>query len=296
MGRRGCRVRSHKRLKSLVAFRPGFVLPAVAAQTVATLQRFTHNRLLLNVVTGGSSTEQRAYGDFLDHDARYQRTDEFLSVVRGVWSGPGFDFEGKHYRVQKAGLTQPLEQTPTIYFGGASAAAERVAAKHADVYLTWGETPPMLAPRIASVRAQAEKLGRRLRMAEQGERLSLLDDLHAEAKQLAARPTRRASVSKRPLADHPDHGRARAESRGGTVEQTLPVYGLVLLDSASRDQPAQRMTRSGLPLGLQIVGRHFEEALVLRLASALASGTRSPHRPAPRMAMAPTKGLTRCLA
>jgi alkanesulfonate monooxygenase len=175
-----------KRLKSLVAFRPGFVLPAVAAQTVATLQRFTQNRLLLNVVTGGSSAEQRAYGDFLDHDARYERTDEFLSVVRGVWAGPGFDFEGKHYRVQKAGLAQPLEQTPTIYFGGASAAAERVAAKHADVYLTWGETPPMLAPRIASVRAQAEKLGRNLRI---GIRLHLIsrdseDEAWREAQRL----------------------------------------------------------------------------------------------------------------
>jgi len=76
------------RLKSLVAFRPGFVLPAVAAQTVATLQRFTGNRLLLNVVTGGNSAEQRGFGDFLDHDARYERTDEFLSVVR-LWAGIG---------------------------------------------------------------------------------------------------------------------------------------------------------------------------------------------------------------
>lgn len=175
-----------RRLKSLVAFRPGFVLPAVAAQTVATLQRFTNNRLLLNVVTGGSSTEQRAYGDFLDHDARYERTDEFLSVVRGVWSGPGFTFEGKHYRVDRGGLTQPLSTTPTIYFGGASEAAERVAAKHADVYLTWGETPPMLRPRIESLREQANKHGRKPRI---GVRLHLIsrdseEDAWREAERL----------------------------------------------------------------------------------------------------------------
>lgn len=167
------------RLKSLVAFRPGFVLPAVAAQTVASLQRFTGNRLLLNVVTGGSSSEQKAYGDFLDHDARYERTDEFLTVVRGVWAGRGFDFEGQHYRIENGGLVQPLAETPTIYFGGASAAAERVAAKHADVYLTWGETPPMLRPRIASVRGQAAEHGRRLRF---GIRLHLISrDTEAEA-------------------------------------------------------------------------------------------------------------------
>lgn len=177
--------RATTRLKSLVAFRPGFVLPAVAAQTVATLQRFTENRLLLNVVTGGSSREQRGYGDFLDHDARYERTDEFLSVVRGIWRGPGFSFEGRHYLVENGGLIQPLEQVPTIYFGGASAAAERVAAKHADVFLTWGETPPMLVSRVRSVRAQAAAHGRKLRI---GVRLHLISrDTEAEAWQEAQR-------------------------------------------------------------------------------------------------------------
>lgn len=167
------------RLKSLVAFRPGFVLPAVAAHTVASLQRFTSNRILLNVVTGGSSTEQQAYGDFLGHDERYERTDEFLNVVRGIWAGRGFDFEGAHYRVKNGGLAQPLKRVPTIYFGGASAAAERVAAKHADVYLTWGETPPMIQPRIASLRAQAAAHGRSLRF---GVRIHLISrDTEAEA-------------------------------------------------------------------------------------------------------------------
>jgi alkanesulfonate monooxygenase len=151
------------RLKPLVAFRPGFVLPAVAAQTAASLQRLTGGRLLLNVVTGGSAAEQRSYGDFLDHDERYERTDEFLTIARGVWRGRGFDFSGKHYRVENAGLIKPLAHPPTIYFGGASPAAERVAAKHADVYLAWGETPPMLRERIRSVKAQAAQHGRTLR-------------------------------------------------------------------------------------------------------------------------------------
>jgi len=151
------------RLKPLVAFRPGFVLPAVAAQTAASLHRLIGGRLLLNVVTGGSTAEQRSFGDFLDHDARYARTDEFLSVVKGVWAGGRFDFEGKYYRVEGAALAVPLAQTPTIYFGGASVAAQQVAAKHADVYLAWGETPPMLAERITSMREQAAAHGRTLR-------------------------------------------------------------------------------------------------------------------------------------
>ncbi|MET0413796.1 MAG: LLM class flavin-dependent oxidoreductase, partial [Polyangiaceae bacterium] len=157
-------VAQHTRnFKPLVAFRPGFVLPAVSAQTAASFQRLTGGRLILNVVTGGSSAEQQAYGDFLDHDARYERTDEFLEVVQRTWQGKKFDYEGKYYQIKNGGLVQPLEDRPTIYFGGASPAAERVSAKHADVHLTWGESPPMIAPRIASLREQAAKHDRSLR-------------------------------------------------------------------------------------------------------------------------------------
>ena len=179
-------VAAHTRtLKPLVAFRPGFVLPAVAAQTAASLQRLSGNRLLLNVVTGGSSREQRSFGDFLDHDERYERTDEFLSVVRAAWRGPGLNHEGKYYRVENGGLVQALPTTPTIYFGGASAAAEKVAARHADVYLTWGETPPMVRERIASVRRQSEALDRRVRF---GIRLHVITrDTEEEAWQEAKR-------------------------------------------------------------------------------------------------------------
>ena len=76
-----------ERLKFLVAFRPGLLSPTLAAQMAATFQRLSGGRLLLNVVTGGEAAEQRAYGDFLDKDARYARTDEFLHVVRGAVAG-----------------------------------------------------------------------------------------------------------------------------------------------------------------------------------------------------------------
>ncbi|QEI06694.1 LLM class flavin-dependent oxidoreductase [Pigmentiphaga aceris] len=155
--------RDTTRLKFLVAFRPGFVLPAVAAQTAQSLQRITGNRLLLNVVTGGSSTEQQGYGDFLDHDERYARTGEFLDIVRQVWTQRGVDYSGDHYRLRNGGLLKPLSQTPPIYFGGASAAAEPIAAQFADTYLLWGETPDMVRERIERVDELAAQAGRQLR-------------------------------------------------------------------------------------------------------------------------------------
>ncbi|MBM9507518.1 LLM class flavin-dependent oxidoreductase [Actinacidiphila acididurans] len=152
-----------RRLKFLVAFRPGVVSPVLAAQMAATYQRVTRGRLLLNVVTGGDSTEQRRFGDHLDHDSRYARTAEFLSVVRGVWRGEPFDFHGEHYQVEGGLTALPPDPMPQIFFGGSSPAAGPVAARHSDVYLTWGEPPAQVAEKIAWIRSLAEAEGRTVR-------------------------------------------------------------------------------------------------------------------------------------
>jgi alkanesulfonate monooxygenase len=156
-------VRETTRLKFLVAFRPGLMSPTLAAQMAATYQRMSRGRLLLNVVTGGEAEEQARFGDRLDHDARYARTDEFLSVVRGAWSDAPFDFAGDHYEVTGAQTREAPDPLPRIYFGGSSPAAGPVAARHSDVYLTWGEPPAQVADKIAWIRRLAEAQGRRVR-------------------------------------------------------------------------------------------------------------------------------------
>lgn len=152
-----------ERLKFLVAFRPGFVSPTLAAQMASTFQRQTGGRLLLNVVTGGESHEQRAYGDFLDKDARYRRTGEFLQIVRELWDGKTVDLSGEHLEVEDAKLARVPDPVPEIYFGGSSPIAGEIAARHVDVYLTWGEPPAQVAEKIAWVRGLAEKEGRSVR-------------------------------------------------------------------------------------------------------------------------------------
>ncbi|WP_062444131.1 LLM class flavin-dependent oxidoreductase [Herbidospora daliensis] len=150
------------RLKFLVAFRPGLLSPTLAAQMAATYQRVSGGRLLLNVVTGGETAEQARFGDHLSKDERYARTDEFLSVVRGAWQG-GFDFTGAYYDVADARVAAPPEPTPEIYFGGSSGAAGPVAARHADVYLTWGEPPAQVGEKLSWIRELAAREGRTLR-------------------------------------------------------------------------------------------------------------------------------------
>ncbi|GAA3536549.1 LLM class flavin-dependent oxidoreductase [Streptomyces osmaniensis] len=152
-----------QRLKFLVAFRPGFVSPTLAAQMASTFQRQSGGRLLLNVVTGGESQEQRAYGDFLDKDDRYRRTGEFLQVVRGLWEGQTVDLVGEHLQIEGAKLARVPDPVPEVYFGGSSPIAGKIAARHADVYLTWGEPPAAVAEKIARIRGLAEKDGRSVR-------------------------------------------------------------------------------------------------------------------------------------
>jgi alkanesulfonate monooxygenase len=152
-----------ERLKFLVAFRPGLTSPFLAAQMAGTFQNLSGGRLLLNVVTGGESHEQRMYGDFEDKDARYARCDEFLTVVRALWRGETVDLDGEHLRVEGARLGQIPDPVPAIYFGGSSPAAGDVAARHADVYLTWGERPDAVREKIEWIRKLAANEGREIR-------------------------------------------------------------------------------------------------------------------------------------
>ncbi|HYP90924.1 MAG TPA: FMNH2-dependent alkanesulfonate monooxygenase [Polyangiaceae bacterium] len=156
---------STRQLKFLVALRPGIIAPTAGARIAATLDRLSGGRLLINVVTGGDPSEAAGDGVFLDHDARYRQTDEFLEIWRRVSAGETVDYEGKHLRVQGAKILYPPAQRPypPLYFGGSSPAAHDLAAKHVDVYLTWGEPPAAVGEKIRDMRARAEKLGRTLR-------------------------------------------------------------------------------------------------------------------------------------
>ncbi|MEH3146704.1 MAG: FMNH2-dependent alkanesulfonate monooxygenase [Methylobacterium frigidaeris] len=151
-----------RRLRFLVAVRPGLQEPAAAARMAATLDRISDGRLLINVVTGGDPVELRGDGVFLSHDERYAVTDEFLHVWRGLLAGETVTYEGRHLRVEEGRVIFPPVQRPypPLYFGGSSEAGIAVAAEHCDVYLTWGEPPAQVAEKLAGARAAAEARGK----------------------------------------------------------------------------------------------------------------------------------------
>jgi alkanesulfonate monooxygenase len=162
-------IHATQRLKFLVAIRPGLSSPGLSARMASTFDRLSNGRLLINVVTGGDPSELAGDGIFNDHDTRYEITDEFLSIWRGLLETShekgSFDFDGKHLSAQGGKVLYPPVQKkhPPLWFGGSSAAAHEIAAKHIDTYLTWGEPPAEVEKKLADIRRRAAAEGREIR-------------------------------------------------------------------------------------------------------------------------------------
>lgn len=148
----------------LIAHRPGFVAPTQVGRHLATLDHLSGGgRVAIHHITGGSDADQARDGDFVDKDARYRRTAEFIRVLRSTLYGTEpFDFDGEFYRFRDAfsPLKPVTEAGIPIFFGGLSDAAIEVGGAHADVYALWAEPLAATEERIARIRAEAAAHGR----------------------------------------------------------------------------------------------------------------------------------------
>jgi alkanesulfonate monooxygenase len=146
------------RLRFIVAYRSGLLAPTSFVQQLNTLSALTGGRVALNIVAGSSPDEQHRYGDWAEHDDRWNRTDEFLAIARGIWSGREVDFEGRWYRVARAWVRTRAAK-PEIYVGGSSDAAAAVALKHADCRLIPADVPSRVAAQIAPMLRVGKEAG-----------------------------------------------------------------------------------------------------------------------------------------
>jgi alkanesulfonate monooxygenase len=152
-----------ERLQILLAHRPGFIAPTLAARKLATLDHFSDGRAAVHIITGGSDEDQQRDGDYLTHDERYARTDEYLDILKQVWtSDKSVSHAGRFYKFDGMfSKVRPLQQPHIpIYFGGSSDAAIEVAGKHADVFALWGESLAQVKETLDKVRAAAVRHGR----------------------------------------------------------------------------------------------------------------------------------------
>ena len=187
-----------KRIKFLVAVRSGLCSPTFFAQQVNTISVLTGGRIGLNIVNGHTEREQRYYGDFLDHDQRYARTDEFLDVCRALWARRGpVTHSGQYFRIDGAVLNTPFvapeRSEPEVYIGGASPQAVQQACKYDACLLTTPAPPDELAVRLAPLRERGGRAGLIVALIARPTRAAAL----AAATQLLARAGSAAAVAHR---------------------------------------------------------------------------------------------------
>jgi alkanesulfonate monooxygenase len=154
-------------LSPIMAHRPGVMSPAAAARFFASLDVLARGRLALNVVVGGSDKDLRREGDSTPKADRYRRATEYLDIVRKAWTSPDpFDHHGEFYDVEGVNLqTRPYQGQVPIFMGGDSDDAVEFGAKHADLYMLWGEPIAGTRERMARVRAAASAHGREMRFS-----------------------------------------------------------------------------------------------------------------------------------
>jgi alkanesulfonate monooxygenase len=155
------------KLKFIVAYRMGLMQPATFVQQINTLSGLIDGRVSLNIVAGSSAVEQRGYGDFLDHDERYARAEEFLSVCRALWANNGdVNFTGKYCHVEKGKIYTPFQApdrtAPEIYVSGHSEQALQLAQTQGSCYLRLIDTPEKLTPAVSHFRANGIEVCLRL--------------------------------------------------------------------------------------------------------------------------------------
>lgn len=147
-----------KQMHLLLAVRMGELWPPQLARQLATIDQMCGGRLTINIISSDMP------GEALESAPRYQRTLEYMQVLRQLLDGEAIDFDGEFVKLQ---LDPPRVQTvsgtcPPFYFGGFSPAAKETAAAAADVFLTWPDTVASVGETVTDMRSRADKHGRNL--------------------------------------------------------------------------------------------------------------------------------------
>ncbi|MGG0739688.1 LLM class flavin-dependent oxidoreductase [Niallia taxi] len=152
-----------EKIEIMTAIRPGFHNPAVAAKMAANIDHISNGRFTLNVVSAWWEEEARQYGGiFTEHDERYERTEEFLAILKGLWTEETFSFKGKFYDIKDAKLApKPVQKpNPILYAGGESPKGKAVIAENCDAYVMHGGTVDEISAKIKDMQNKRAEFGK----------------------------------------------------------------------------------------------------------------------------------------
>jgi alkanesulfonate monooxygenase len=149
-------------LKFMIAHRPGFIAPTMAARLFATIDQISHGRAGVHIITAASDLETQNDGDFLTKEERYHRSAEYVRILRRCWDASApIDHDGTYYRFRGAfSEVKPVNGQIPVFWGGASALAVRYAGELADMYALGGGSVSQVAELVAAVKRQAAQHGR----------------------------------------------------------------------------------------------------------------------------------------
>ncbi|MBE9375605.1 dimethyl sulfone monooxygenase SfnG [Saccharopolyspora sp. HNM0983] len=163
-----------ERLKLIVAAHPGLWHPGILAKFGNTADILSQGRFAVNIVSGWFKDEFTGLGEpWLEHDERYRRTEEFIRVLRGLWTEEAFEFAGDFYRIHEFSLRPgphpvPGRPHPEIFQGGNSSAARAQAGRVSDWYFSNGKDFDGFTEQVADVNAVARAHGRTVGFALNG--------------------------------------------------------------------------------------------------------------------------------
>ena len=200
-------------IELIIAYRSGLIMPTTFVQQLNTLSAMIGGRIILNIVAGHSPLEQRFYGDLLDSDTRYARTDEFLAICRAFWEEKGpVNFEGAHFKIENGLLNSqyvsPHRKFPEIFVAGGSANAQKLALSQGTLWMQMADAPEVLAPKISPMLAAGKSVGLRMSVMARSTRKEAIDAAYGLVENLD--PAQRERDKERALVRESDSVTIRA--------------------------------------------------------------------------------------
>lgn len=154
-----------KKLKMMIAHRPGFINPTMTARMLATIDQLSKGRCGVHIITGANDTEMQSDGDYLPKEHRYRRSAEYTQIMKRIWAeDEPFSHHGEFYKFENArSRVRPIQKTIPVFWGGASGDALQMAAKAADIYAFGIEPLARSKDLIDEVRGYAAAEGREMK-------------------------------------------------------------------------------------------------------------------------------------
>jgi alkanesulfonate monooxygenase SsuD/methylene tetrahydromethanopterin reductase-like flavin-dependent oxidoreductase (luciferase family) len=154
------------RIEIMAAVKAGLRAPGVIAKMASNIDEISDGRFAINLVSAWWEEEYEMMGaSVLDRDTRYARSEEYLTICKGLWTENDFSFSGRHYSVKNATIAPKPVQKPHIpvYFGGESEEGRALAARMADIFLVNGRPPAEVGEIIEDMKLRAQAHERTLR-------------------------------------------------------------------------------------------------------------------------------------